>query len=120
MSECSPEILLDNLVVGADGDSREVDIPDGVVGAGDGGDGGVLLPLGVDWPDHVPAQEEAPDGKHKPYYPALGIFRYSRTNFGLRVTVWQIICSSTPNEVDGENNNHCSFPQVHIRRSPMW
>ena len=60
------ELLGDDAVVGADGDGGEVDVPDGVVGAGDGGDGWVLLPLGVDRPDHVPAQEEAPNGQHKP------------------------------------------------------
>ena len=73
MSECSPEVLLDNFVVGADGDGREVDVPDGVVGAGDRRDRGVLLPLAVDRPYHAAAQDEAPDGQPQPYHPANNI-----------------------------------------------
>ena len=47
-----------------------MDVPDGVVGAGDRGYGGVLLPLGVDRPNHVAAKKEACDGEDQPYYPA--------------------------------------------------
>ena len=69
LSESGCDVLLYDLVVGADGDRGEVDVPDGVVGAGDRRDGGVVLPLGVDRPYHASAQDETSDCEHQPYYP---------------------------------------------------
>ena len=69
VSEGGGDVLLDDLVVGADGDRGEVNVPDGVVGAGDRGYSGVVLPLGVDRPYHASAQDETSDCEHQPYYP---------------------------------------------------
>ena len=69
-SRCLPDFLLelvvDHLVVGADCDGGEVDVPDGVVGAGHGGEGGIQLPLAVDRGNQQGGQGEAGQAKKEP------------------------------------------------------
>ncbi len=64
--DCAGEFLLDDLVVGAYGDGGEVYVPDGVVGVGDGGNGGRVLPLVVDGPHPHVAQHAARHPQQRP------------------------------------------------------
>ena len=64
------ELFLDDAVVGADGDGGEVDVPDGVVGRGDGGEGRLRAPLVVDRADQDPAEDAAPHEQRHPHVPA--------------------------------------------------
>ena len=57
LSHLSVELLLDQFVVGTHGDGGKVNVPDGIAGALDSGDGRGGLPL-VDDGDH----EERTDG----------------------------------------------------------
>ena len=60
------ELLGNDLVVGADGNGGEVDVPDGVVGALNGGEGGVVLPLVEDGHDQVDGQHNAAGAQDDP------------------------------------------------------
>ena len=60
------ELLGDDSVIGADGDGREVDVPDSVVGGGDGGEGRLRPPLVVDRVDQHAAQHAAAHEQHQP------------------------------------------------------
>ena len=60
------ELAVLDLDVGADGDGREVDVPDGVVGGLDGGVGGVLAPVGVDGREQDDADHHAGDRQQGP------------------------------------------------------
>ena len=66
VSESGGEVLLDDLVVGADGDGGEVDVPDGVVGRGDRGERRLRPPLVVDRRDQHAAQHAAAHEQHQP------------------------------------------------------
>ena len=60
---------LHDLVVGADGHGWEVDVPDGVGGALDGGDGGTTNPLVVDRLDQDTAEHKASQAEQEPQQP---------------------------------------------------
>ena len=60
------KVLLADLVVGADGDGRELNLPDGVVSRLDGGEGRVALPLFHDGDDQEDGQAQVEDAKKDP------------------------------------------------------
>ncbi len=66
MFELVDELLVDDPVVGADGDGGEVDLPHGVVGLVEAGDGGRVQPLLVAGRDEHAAQHDAQDQQQDP------------------------------------------------------
>ncbi len=66
MLEFDSELVLHDPVVGADGDGGEVDVPHGVAGGEEAGDGGRVDPLLVARSDEHAAQHKAHDHQDDP------------------------------------------------------
>ena len=69
------QLLLDNLVIGTDGDGGKVDVPDGVVGVRDGRDGRAVLPLDPDGLHALVAKGGAQQPKGQPQDPVQGVIK---------------------------------------------